>query len=105
MKLLYSNSERMFDFWIEMCYDSYGVMQMKSRCELDCSRCECYLATQADDDIMRMNVAVKWSRMFNRTILPREINCTGCLSEGPKFTHCQSCKIRRLEIGENVVNG
>jgi len=81
---------------------------MNGYCDIDCSKCECYIATIKNDDILRMNVAIKWSRLFNRTILPREINCSGCKSEGVKFTNCKTCKIRMNHTGEiskKVVNG
>lgn len=67
---------------------------MKGCCDIDCLTCDCYIATIKDDDLMRMNVAIKWSRLFNKTILPREINCTGCKSKGPKFSNYDTCKIR-----------
>lgn len=81
---------------------------MKGYCDIDCSTCECYIATINNDDIMRMNLAIKWSRLFNRTILPREINCTGCKSPGVKFSNCDMCKIRMnhtVQICNKVVNG
>jgi len=74
-------------------------------CGINCETCDCYKATILDDDRMRMNVAIKWSRMFNRTILPREINCTGCKSDGVKFSNCSVCKIRENGCHIKVVNG
>lgn len=78
---------------------------MMGYCGINCSECECYKATQLDDDRMRMNVAIKWSRLFNRTILPREINCTGCKSQGVQFSNCKTCKIRMNQKHAKVVNG
>lgn len=38
-----------------------GEEIMLSCCGLDCSKCEGYLATQADDNEMRASVAKEWS--------------------------------------------
>lgn len=70
---------------------------MKGCCGLDCSQCKCYIATQEDNDRMRMDVAIEWSRLFNQTVLPREINCTGCHSEGIQYKNCGVCKIREQQ--------
>ena len=82
---------------------------MKGYCDIDCLSCACYIATKNDDDRMRMDVAIKWSRLFNESILPREINCTGCQSNGVKFKNCSTCKIREtretIKIKKLVVNG
>lgn len=74
-----------------------GDDNMKGYCGIDCSKCACYIATKADDDRARMDLAIKWSKMFKRTILPREINCTGCKSAGIKFSNCDVCKIRQRD--------
>ncbi len=78
---------------------------MMSCCGIDCSSCECYIATEKDDDRMRMDLAIKWSKLFKRTILPREINCTGCLSDGIQFENCHVCKIKKHQSNRKIVNG
>ena len=74
-------------------------------CGIDCSKCETYLATQADDDEMRGAVASKWSQMYEADIKPEQINCDGCGKEGRKFIYCeQMCEVRRCcmeEMREN----
>ena len=77
---------------------------MISCCGLDCSKCECYLATKADDDSKREEVAKKWSAMYGEDIKPKDINCSGCRPEGPKFTHCYVCEIRRCCMEKGVEN-
>ena len=93
----------------KICYYFIEVICMKGYCDIDCSTCDCYIATKNNDDRLRMNVAIKWSRLFNRTILPREINCTGCQEEGAKFDNCRTCKIREQHQNQDilkvVVNG
>lgn len=68
---------------------------MKGYCGINCSECECYKATQENDVLKKMDIAIKWSKLFNRTILPREIECSGCKSDGVKFSQCEICKIRQ----------
>ncbi|MBN2796012.1 MAG: DUF3795 domain-containing protein [Clostridia bacterium] len=69
---------------------------MKGYCGIDCHQCPCFVATRENDDIKRMNTAIKWSKMFNETILPREINCHGCQSQDVQFKNCNTCKIKKL---------
>jgi len=78
---------------------------MEGYCGINCKSCAAYIASENDDDRMRMDTAIKWSKMFNMTVLPREINCSGCRSEGVKFKNCESCKIRQLHHLKKVVNG
>lgn len=72
-----------------------GVIILKGYCGIDCSSCDCFQATQENNDIKRMNVAIKWSRIFKMTILPREIECYGCKSDNKRFKNCDVCKIRK----------
>lgn len=73
-------------------------------CGLDCSKCEGHIATQADDDNKRAEVAKKWSAMYGGDIKPEDINCSGCRPEGPKFTHCNVCEIRKCCMEKEVKN-
>lgn len=64
-------------------------------CGLDCSTCDAWKATVNDDNALRIATAEKWREMFNAPELtPEMINCTGCLSEGVRFSHCNECGIR-----------
>ncbi|MFC1737157.1 DUF3795 domain-containing protein [Candidatus Hydrogenedentota bacterium] len=46
-------------------------------CGLNCSKCEAYIATQADDDAMREETARIWRGHGGRFTAER-INCSGC---------------------------
>ena len=66
-----------------------------SCCGLNCETCEARIATVQNDDNLRKATAEKWQKMYNAASLtPDSINCTGCRMEGPKFEHCETCKIR-----------
>ncbi len=72
-------------------------------CGLDCSKCEGYLATQADSAGKRAEVAAKWSALYKAEITPEHINCDGCRTEGRKFLYCRSmCEIRRCCMTKNL---
>jgi hypothetical protein len=66
-----------------------------ARCGLDCSTCGAYIATKANDDSKRAEVAGQWSAMYNAEIKPEEIDCNGCRSEEQKFSYCNICEIRK----------
>ena len=78
---------------------------MISCCGLDCSKCEGYLATQANDNDRRAVVAKQWSERYNADIKTEHINCDGCRSEGRKFFYCSDiCEIRRCCIERKIEN-
>jgi hypothetical protein len=68
---------------------------MTAYCGLNCSECDAYLATQANDETKREETAKKWSKIYRSEIKAGQINCDGCKSNGEKFFHCIDCDIRR----------
>ncbi len=55
---------------------------MIAYCGMDCSKCEGYLATQADSGTKRKEVAEKWTVQYNTEIKPQQINCNRQLGSG-----------------------
>jgi len=74
-------------------------------CGIECTSCDAFIATQANDSEARKRIAEKWSKEFNYPGLkPEDINCNGCLSDGPLFSHCHECEIRKCATKRGVKN-
>ena len=76
---------------------------MIAYCGSDCSKCEGFLATQADDDSKRADVAKQWSARYNAGIKPEHISRDGCKSDVRKFFYCENmCEIRKCCIEKSL---
>lgn len=66
-------------------------------CGLNCEECEARIATVNNDDVLRREVAEKWSEWNNTDLItPDTINCMGCRVEGVKYPFCDGlCQIRQ----------
>jgi len=78
-------------------------------CGLDCSSCEAFIATERNDDELRKKIAVEWYEKYRKkyggpSIKPEEINCRGCVSDGPLYSHCHICEIRKCGLEKGVSN-
>lgn len=72
-------------------------------CGLDCATCDAYLATLHNDQKRREETARKWSALNHVTILPEQINCTGCRADGVKTLFCERlCAVRRCAVQKGV---
>ena len=72
-------------------------------CGLDCSKCEAYIATINNDDVLRETVPKKWSELNNVEITKEMINCMGCKSDGVKTVFCIFlCPIRKCAIEKKI---
>ena len=74
-------------------------------CGLSCTDCLAYIATQANDDTQRKEVAEKWTIEYKHDFKPEDINCDGCLSvSGRVASYCPICPIRKCGQGKGVIN-
>jgi len=74
-------------------------------CGLACHECLTFLATKANDDKKRSEVAEIWSKQFNVVLKAEDINCDGCMQDsGQLFGHCHTCEIRKCGMGKQVEN-
>ena len=74
-------------------------------CGLNCAICDTFLATQADNDDLRQQVADKWSALFHYTFHKDDINCDGCLSGGRMSIYCGTmCEIKPCAISKGLVD-
>jgi len=76
---------------------------MVGYCGLDCGQCEAFIATQNNDDALRVKVAEVWAKLTGAPIKPEHINCTGCKSTGVKTYYCdQLCEVRKCAIKKSI---
>jgi Protein of unknown function (DUF3795) len=75
---------------------------MIAACGLDCSQCEAYTATQADDLLALERVVEKWSKEYNAPGMT--IQCDSCMTEGRKIGYCAECGIRRCVVERGLAN-
>jgi len=79
--------------------------EMISFCGLPCHECPTFLATRADDDEKRSEVAQLWSRQLGMDLKREDINCDGCQAAiGRLFGYCNMCEIRRCGMEKKVPN-
>lgn len=76
---------------------------MIAYCGLDCEKCDAYLATINDDQVLREKTSKLWSALNNAPILPEHINCEGCRVDGIKTVYCDRfCAIRQCALKRGV---
>ena len=79
------------------------MKDMIAYCGLNCEKCDAYLATINDDQVLREKTAKLWAKLNNAPILPEHINCQGCRVEGIKTVFCDSlCDIRKCAQKKGV---
>ena len=72
-------------------------------CGLDCRKCDAFIATKNGDQALREKTAKRWSELNQVTILPEQINCEGCRTDGVKTVYCESlCPIRQCAMGKGM---
>lgn len=78
--------------------------QSLAYCGLNCSICPALLATKSGKLEEKTKVAAEWSKAYKIDLKAEDINCTGCKSDGPKFSHCSKCEIRKCSIQKKLDN-
>ena len=79
-------------------------------CGLDCSSCGAYIATKNRDDSLREKTAREWTERYRKDgrnrppVRAEDINCNGCLSEGPIYLYCKQCKVRQCGLEKKITN-
>ena len=63
-------------------------------CGLDCSKCDAFIATQAEDPERLKQIAERWTRELNTEFAPQEILCDGCRSQRISGWCERICSIR-----------
>ena len=80
-----------------------AMRNMIGYCGLDCEKCDTYLATINDDQVLREKTAKLWAELNNAPILPEHINCEGCRANGAKTVFCENmCGIRKCALNKGV---
>lgn len=79
------------------------MKDMIGYCGLDCESCNAYIATVNNDQALREKTAKEWSELNHAPILPEDINCEGCRTNGVKTVFCdQLCGIRQCAVKKEV---
>ena len=77
--------------------------KMIAYCGLNCEKCDAYIATVNNDQALREKTAKFWSELNKVSILPEQINCEGCRSDGVKTAFCENiCPIRKCAVKKEV---
>lgn len=78
---------------------------LNAPCGLNCALCDMYLATQANDDELRQEIADKWSELFHHPFKKEDINCDGCLGGSRRSLYCQNlCEIRPCALSKGLTD-
>lgn len=73
--------------------------KMIAYCGLDCSQCEAYIATQANDEAGKMKVLEKWRVEYNSPEMEiSAVTCDACHATVRLGGYCQFCGIRKCAL-------
>ena len=84
-------------------------MHRSSYCGVNCEKCKVYVATMADDDNLKAEVAREWSLLYKNSFtkekdfIVSDMICHGCKSD-IRFGLCKLCDIPECNIKHNVEN-
>ena len=70
-------------------------------CGLRCDLCPVYIATKTDNQLLREDIARKWSKK-NYQLTSDDINCLGCNKDNKVvFKFCRECMVRSCSVSKN----
>jgi hypothetical protein len=72
-------------------------------CGLDCSECDAYQATQADDLVLKEKIAERWTKKLGMAFTADDITCDGCKSERLSAWCQKVCVIRPCAEERGVI--
>jgi hypothetical protein len=70
------------------------MIEIYAPCGINCTVCDCYVATQNDDREARQKMAEQYKTSYSKDIDPETIVCDGCPGEGRHIGFCAECGIR-----------
>ena len=73
-------------------------------CGLDCSQCDCYIATINNDLALKTKLADQAREHQGMDIKPEDLNCVGCIMEGAHISYVDDCKIRACVLSRKLAN-
>jgi hypothetical protein len=71
-------------------------------CGLDCSKCDAFMATQAEDPERMKQIAERWTRELGTEFTAQDILCDGCQSQRISGWCQKICLIRPCAEKRNV---
>ena len=81
------------------------MTKMIAVCGLDCTACDGYQATKANDDAMKEQAAARWRVEYsNPKVDAAYVTCDGCLSGGRLGGHCLECSVRICGVARGVTS-
>lgn len=74
-------------------------------CGLDCSQCEAYKVTQANDVAGMEALAARWREEYNSPEMTvQSMICDGCMVGERHGGYCGECPVRKCAVAHSVVN-
>lgn len=78
-------------------------MHRSSYCGINCEKCKAYIATLADNDELKEQLANEWGELYKRHFSKEDMICYGCKSD-TLFVLCSLCDIRTCNEKHEITN-
>ena len=81
------------------------MIPLIAACGLECSKCDAFIATQANDQDALEKLVEKWRVDYQSPdITVTNVLCDGCMTGGRTIGYCKECKIRACVQGRGLEN-